>query len=70
MSAYLEPSEIRAFDAARSARNGLHRAHELVARELVYGDPAGINTEAAIRATKSALAMLHEIQEWQERIQQ
>ncbi|MDC7086709.1 hypothetical protein PQG67_07070 [Corynebacterium pseudodiphtheriticum] len=62
MSAYLDPSEIRAFDAARSARNGLHRAHE-----LIYGDPAEINTTAAIRATKSALAMLHEIQEWQER---
>lgn len=65
MRAYGDPSETRAFDAARSARNGLHRA-----RELVYGDPAEINTEAAIRATKSALAMLHEIQEWQERLQQ
>ena len=65
MRAYGDPSEIRAFDAARSARNGLHRA-----RELVYGDIAEINTAAAIRATKSALAMLHEIQEWQERTQQ
>lgn len=63
MRAYGCPSETRAFDAARSARNSLHRA-----RELVYGDPAEINTEAAIRATKSALAMLHEIQEWQERL--
>lgn len=62
MRAHGDPSEIRAFDAAKSARNGLHRA-----RELVYGDLAEINTEAAIRATKSALAMLHEIQEWQER---
>lgn len=62
MRAYGDPSEIRAFDAARSAHNSLHRA-----RELVYGDIAEINTESAIRATKSALAMLHEIQEWQER---
>ena len=65
MSAYLDPSEIRAFDAAQSAHNSLHRA-----RELIYGDPAEINTTAAIRATKSALAMLHEIQEWQERTPQ
>lgn len=62
MRARLDPSEIRAFDAACSAYNGLHRA-----RELVCGDPAEINTEAAISATKTALAMLHEIQEWQER---
>lgn len=65
MRAYGDPSEIRAFEAARSAHNGLHRA-----LELIYGDPAEINTTAAIRATKSALAMLHEIQEWQERLQQ
>ncbi|WP_455005648.1 hypothetical protein [Corynebacterium propinquum] len=64
MRAYCDPSEIRAFDAAKSAYNGLSRA-----RELVYGDLAEINTDAAIRATKSALAMLHEIQEWQERTQ-
>lgn len=65
MRAYLDPPEIRAFKAAKSAHNSLHRA-----RELVYGDPAEINTTAAIRATKTALAMLHELQEWQERTPQ
>lgn len=63
MSFHFTPSEIRAFDAAQSAHNGLHRA-----REFVYGDPAEMNIAAAIRATKSALAMLHELQEWQERL--
>lgn len=65
MSAYDERELRRAIHATKAAHAGLTRA-----RTLAQNRPQNINTTAAIRATKTALAMLHEIQEWQERIQQ
>lgn len=65
MSTYDEREILRMIHATKTAHAGLTRA-----RALTQNRPHKINTAAAIRATKSALAMLHEIQEWQERTQQ
>ena len=65
MSTYDERELLRMIHATKAAHAGLSRA-----RTLTQNRPHKINTTAAIRATKTALAMLHEIQEWQERTQQ
>ena len=65
MSTYDEREILRVIQATKTAHAGLSRA-----RTLTQNRPHKINTADAIRATKTALAMLHEIQEWQERIQQ